>query len=422
MYTEVFSDNQAPTNQTTILLQNQSAGYQWLTFLLANGYTHYESSTGIAYSNASLQIASLNDVLFGRNSATATMTIASPCVVSFGTNNLVNGQAVSFTTTGALPTGITVNTDYFVGNNNNSTFNLYDTSANALVGGATGRINTSGTQSGTHTCNSARTYATLTSPEGTVLGLARTGVGTQSKIYVTLEFITNGTTQNGGGGNIMYVKATFHREAPTGGLTSKVSSSPDQFSLPIHAMCDSTLRDCNFHFEAVTVGSGSPPTGAGIFRFYVSDTTNNCMVSRFQLYGAAEGTLKDNYCFGVAANQRYGATTGSTVAANLTATDCMGWNDNGSANLALKLRYTAIGAGAVAGANKFGKNNDSIISLANETSGHACVPFTVHGIRATAATNIPNFTVDASSPSTTSNFLTCSDGALRVNTNITFVA
>jgi len=83
---------------------------------------------------------------------TVTVTIASPCV---GTKSgMINGMVFNITTTGALPTGLTASTNYFAGNVSGSTFNIYDTYANAIAGGATGRVDTSGSQSGTHTMNS----------------------------------------------------------------------------------------------------------------------------------------------------------------------------------------------------------------------------------------------------------------------------
>lgn len=91
----------------------------------------------------------------GTLTRTATMTIASPCVVTLTSNGFSAGQAVQFTTTGALPTGVTAGVTYYAGNIATNTFNLYDTEANAITGGATGRVNTSGTQSGTHTCEHA---------------------------------------------------------------------------------------------------------------------------------------------------------------------------------------------------------------------------------------------------------------------------
>lgn len=88
---------------------------------------------------------------------TATMTAADPCVVSVSTNAFVAGQAVRFTTDGVLPSPITTGVTYYAGNIlTNTTFNLYDTEANAIIGGATGRISTAGSsQSGTHTCRHA---------------------------------------------------------------------------------------------------------------------------------------------------------------------------------------------------------------------------------------------------------------------------
>lgn len=90
-----------------------------------------------------------------RQSATITVTIASPGVVTYSGHGLSNGDAIVFSTTGALPTGITAGTIYYVGDKTTDTFNLYDTSAHGVAGGATGRVNTSGSQSGVHT---AKTY------------------------------------------------------------------------------------------------------------------------------------------------------------------------------------------------------------------------------------------------------------------------
>lgn len=80
---------------------------------------------------------------------TATMTIASPCVVTKSTHGLITGDTVYFTTTGALPTGLTASTPYYVIYIDANTFNLSDTYLHSLAG--TGKINTSGSQSGTHT-------------------------------------------------------------------------------------------------------------------------------------------------------------------------------------------------------------------------------------------------------------------------------
>ncbi len=73
---------------------------------------------------------------------TVTITIASPAVVTFGVV-LSEGTAVSFTTTGALPTGLSVGTTYYLRNVSGLSANLSSTPTGSV-------ITTSGTQSGTH--------------------------------------------------------------------------------------------------------------------------------------------------------------------------------------------------------------------------------------------------------------------------------
>lgn len=75
---------------------------------------------------------------------TFTVTIASPGVVTLNAHGLQDGEPVYLTTTGALPTGLTANTTYYTRNVAANTFRL-----SATRGGTA--INTSGTQSGTHT-------------------------------------------------------------------------------------------------------------------------------------------------------------------------------------------------------------------------------------------------------------------------------
>jgi len=77
-------------------------------------------------------------------SATITVTIAAPGVVTWTAHGMSNGDPVAFTTTGALPTGITAGVTYYVTNAATDTFELA-----SYVGGPS--ITTSGTQSGVHT-------------------------------------------------------------------------------------------------------------------------------------------------------------------------------------------------------------------------------------------------------------------------------
>jgi hypothetical protein len=96
---------------------------------------------GLYYWSASAATPlSVRGVLLKSLGGTVTMTIASPCVVT-ATIVLTEGAAVSFSTTGALPTGITAGTTYYAYQVDGVTFKLL-TAAGAIV-------NTSGTQSGT---------------------------------------------------------------------------------------------------------------------------------------------------------------------------------------------------------------------------------------------------------------------------------
>jgi hypothetical protein len=82
------------------------------------------------------------DASIGLSGSIFTVTIASPGVLTT-TLNLVDGTALTLTTTGTLPTGLLVGTVYYVVGASGTQFSLATT-----FGGAA--INTSGSQSGTH--------------------------------------------------------------------------------------------------------------------------------------------------------------------------------------------------------------------------------------------------------------------------------
>ena len=84
----------------------------------------------------------------GRTGKNVTLTIASPCVVTSTNHGLRNGAKLVFSTSGALPTGITPGVTYYAKGVAASTFNLYTDEA------LTNIVNTSGSQSGTHTARS----------------------------------------------------------------------------------------------------------------------------------------------------------------------------------------------------------------------------------------------------------------------------
>jgi microcystin-dependent protein len=137
-----FAGSTAPTGY--LLCEGQS--------LLVDEYSALHGVIGYTYggSGANFNIPDLRSrIPVGRSDATskgtATVSISSPATITAATNHLLSsGQVVYFTTTGALPTGVTANTRYFVRGAAASTFTI-----SATLTGAS--INTSGTQSGTHT-------------------------------------------------------------------------------------------------------------------------------------------------------------------------------------------------------------------------------------------------------------------------------
>lgn len=86
----------------------------------------------------------------GNQSSTVTITIASPGVITYTAHGLSANAPVVFTTTGSLPTGITAGTTYYLCSTAVSAMTANTFQISATPGGAP--IDTSGSQSGTHTC------------------------------------------------------------------------------------------------------------------------------------------------------------------------------------------------------------------------------------------------------------------------------
>jgi microcystin-dependent protein len=107
--------------------------------------------TGYLPCNGAAVSRTAEPALFAALNATVgtfTVTIATPAVVTLTAHGMQTGQQVYVTTTGALPTGVSANTNYWVIRTGADTFNLATSLANALAGT---KIASSGSQSGTHT-------------------------------------------------------------------------------------------------------------------------------------------------------------------------------------------------------------------------------------------------------------------------------
>lgn len=112
---------------------------------LFSSTTQTVASTTVAYP---VHQETTSDVqgIYQKNS-TVTITIASPGVISWTGHGLAINEVVKFTTTGALPTGLTAGTPYWI---ISAGFGADSFQVSASYGGAA--VNTSGSQSGTHTC------------------------------------------------------------------------------------------------------------------------------------------------------------------------------------------------------------------------------------------------------------------------------
>lgn len=116
----------------------------------------------------------------GRDGRTVTLTIASPCVVTLSAHGMPDGHPIRFTTTGTLPTGLAINTTYYVKSPTANVFNV-----SATNGGAA--INTSGSQSGTHKAI-GEYWATLpaTDPGNGGNYRARYGAAGSERVYASM--------------------------------------------------------------------------------------------------------------------------------------------------------------------------------------------------------------------------------------------
>jgi hypothetical protein len=156
---------------------------------------------------ASVHGLSINDPIvfsYKRDKAKGTVTIASPGVWTRNSHGFVANDQVALSTTGALPTGYTAGTTYFVRNPTTNTFEL------ASISGGTS-INTSGTQSGIHFIERVATFPTgvtegtvyyvLTAPTSTTFTFAASvggGVITPSSVPTGYLSVATGNDSNNG--------------------------------------------------------------------------------------------------------------------------------------------------------------------------------------------------------------------------------
>lgn len=131
--------------------------------------------------------------------ATVTVSSASPGVVTWTAHGMSDGDPVVFTTTGALPTGLSANTTYYVVS---ATADMFQVSA--TQGGAP--INTSGSPSGTHTGWQSRQRGTAV----TIQDGRYCKSGDKTRLYVG-TFYTTSTTATEDSAARRYVWNAYNR-------------------------------------------------------------------------------------------------------------------------------------------------------------------------------------------------------------------
>lgn len=209
-------------------------------------------------------------------SATITVTIASPGVVTWTGHEFQNGDKIVFTTTGALPTGITAGVPYYVVNRATNTFQI------SLTRGGTA-INTSGSQSGVHTGRFANHglgdgSTTFNLPDFCGRAPIGPGANTFALDFVPADVDTTGNTIAVPWNETLYT-GTKVRLATTGGLPSPLATSTDYYVIRISATSIklATSRQ-NALGSSSTTGASSTPVpidittqGTGVHTLTVQD-------------------------------------------------------------------------------------------------------------------------------------------------------
>lgn len=120
-------------SHTPKLFANKEVNFSNIRCMLLNASATFSASH-----------TAVNSISGAAAPATITVTIATPGVVTDTAHGFSNGQTVKFETTGALPTGLTAGTYYYIVNKTTDSYQLSATSGGTA-------INTTGSQSGVHT-------------------------------------------------------------------------------------------------------------------------------------------------------------------------------------------------------------------------------------------------------------------------------
>jgi|GEM_PF-5679019 len=137
----------------------------------------------------------LGDVKANYFTGTFTVTIATPGVFTLNSHGMANGDKFYLTTTGALPTGLSASATYYAANVATNTFNASTSLANAIAGTY---VETSGSQSGTHTLVTGGLKLQPCWPYGVTTSFSSTfsftGAGTTGSLTLRLQRVGDWVT------------------------------------------------------------------------------------------------------------------------------------------------------------------------------------------------------------------------------------
>lgn len=185
---------------------------------------------------------------------TATITIATPAVVSATAHGFSIGDKLSFETTGALPTGLVVGTNYYVSTTSFTVddFRVSTTIANALAGT---NVATSGSQSGTQTVrknpygagDGTTTFNVPDSRRTTMIGAGGSQVSTVGP-YTTLGAV---------GGEETHVQTVAEIATHDHSHSHTVSTGDNGVGTGYALAASNTLQTFNTGGNATTAGSST---------------------------------------------------------------------------------------------------------------------------------------------------------------------
>jgi hypothetical protein len=235
----------APANTTAVAFSTTGA---LPTGIVANTAYYVYGRTGTTY-----RLATTPDT-----TSRATIAISNPGVVTVAAAP-ANGDVVTFSTTGALPTGLVAGTEYFVVNRTATTFRVATTSGGSA-------ITFSGTQSGVQTA----TWRTLVNTSG-----SQSGVQTETTSKLDFNYKTLNRMSVDLGGNL----------GITGGLstgslvTSNINISGNATTATFATFADTATAVTTLSTTQVLNATAGASVGAvGTYAFLVRNSNDTALL------------------------------------------------------------------------------------------------------------------------------------------------